>query len=237
MILQRKHGPGIGYDSPGYGDSQSSFTAVVRDKNGRETTRKVKMKYLENAPDGNKRLAVFEYPRDLKRLAYLTVSHKQGQDEQWLYDPETKQVQRIQSNNAFTPFSGLDITFEDISSQDVGKYNYSFVRNDTYNSQPVYVINRTPKDKNSGYGKLETWIDQASRQVVKIEYYDRANQHLKTMTLGDYQQFDNQYWRAMNIQVSNHQTGSGTEIRWDSVQYNTGLNANDFTPANLRFVN
>lgn len=233
----KRHGPLMGYGSPGYGDSQSRFIAVIKHPDGRQDVREIRLKYLENTPDGNKRLMIFDKPKDLKRHAMLTISHKDGADEQWTYDPETKQVKRIQSNNAFTPLSGTDITFEDISSQDIAKYQYEYLNDTRMDGQLCYVVNRIPKNRYSGYQRLETWIDKSTYLVKKIDYYDRSGALLKTLTLDSYQQFNDKYWRAGEMLMENHQTGRSTELLWSEYRFNTGLTEQDFTLTSLRNVN
>jgi len=233
----QRHGPLMGYGSPGYGDSQSRFIAIMTDANGNQQRREVRLKYLENTPDGNKRLIIFDKPKDLKRHALLTVSHKEGYDEQWLYDPEARQVKRLLSNNAFTPFAGTEIAFEDISSQDVAKYDYRFVGNQGCGEMQCYIINRIPKDRYSGYSRLETWIDQEDYLVRKIDYYERDNRLLKSLSLTDYQQYEGKHWRASEMLMQNHQSGGSTKLIWSEYQFNTGLSDNDFSLNSLRNVN
>ena len=233
----KRHGPLMGYGSPGYGDSQSKFIAVIKEADGTQNTREIRLKYLENSPDGNKRLMIFDKPKDLKRHAMLTVSHKDGADEQWVYDPENNQVKRILSNNAFTPFSGTEITFEDISSQDITKYDYQYERDAQLDGTPCYVINRFPKGKYSGYQRLETWIDKATYLVKKIDYYDRRGKLLKTLVMGNYQQFNDKYWRAGEMLMENHQSGRSTQLVWSEYRFNTGLTEADFSLNSLKNVN
>ena len=235
--VDQKHGPLMGYGGPGYGDSQSKFTAVITTDSGKQFTREVRLKYLENSPDGNMRIVVFDKPRDLKRHALLTISHKQGLDEQWSYDPETKQVARMNSNNAFTPFSGSEIAFEDISSQDIDKYRYEFVREENYQGKTIQIVNRFPKDRHSGYSRLETWVDADTYLVSKVDYYDKSGKLLKTLSLNGYQLYDDKYWRAQNMFMKNHQNGRSTKLTWSDYRFNTGLSKNDFNPSSLRNIN
>lgn len=232
-----KHGPLMGYGSPGYKDSQSRFTAIITDAQGHENRREVRIKYLETAAEGNKRLLVFDKPLDLKRHALLTVSQPKKEDEHWAYNPDNQQVKRLLSNNSATPFSGSEFNFEDISSQDLAKYDYRFERKDKLNDLPVTVVSRFPKDKNSAYGRLETWIDAQTFLILKIDYYDRSGELFKTLTASDYQLYADKYWRAKQINIKNHQTGKSTQLLWSNYQFDTGLTEKDFSLTSLRNVN
>lgn len=234
---EQQHGPLMGYGSPGYKDSQSRFTAITTDASGRESRREVRLKYLENDPDGNKRLLIFDKPLDLRRHALLTVSHPQGLDEHWAYDPENQQVKRLLSNNAATPFSGSEFNFEDLSSQDLEKYDYRFEREDQFEGSLCAVVNRFPKDKRSGYARLETWIDSQTYLIRKIDYYDRNEKLFKTLTAADYQLYNDKYWRAKSVNIHNHLSGKTTQLLWSDYQFNTGLADKDFTLTSLQNVN
>ena len=73
------------------------------------------------------------------------------------------------------------------------------------------------------------WIDSDIWRVVKTDYYDRKDALLKTLTIQDYQQYLDQYWRAGLMQMVNHQTGKSTEIQWSDYQFGTGLRERDFS--------
>lgn len=232
-----QHGPLMGYGSPGYKDSQSSFTAIIKDAKGNESRREVRIKYLETAAEGNKRLLVFDKPVDLRRHALLTVSYPEKLDEHWAYNPDNQQIKRLLSNNASTPFSGSEFNFEDLSSQDLAKYDYRFEREDQLDGIPCTVVSRFPKDKNSAYQRLETWVDAQTFLILKIDYYDRRGDLFKTLTASDYELFADKYWRAKQINIKNHQSGKSTEMLWSNYQFNTGLSEKDFSLTSLRNVN
>ena len=49
------------------------------------------------------------------------------------------------------------------------------------------------------------WTDHVYRQAVKIDFYDRKGELLKTFTLTGFEQFG-KYWRPGLIEAQNHQT-------------------------------
>ena len=88
----------------GYGDSSSEMTMELISKKGDVVTRKLRFKRLEVPGDGDKSLAVFESPRDVRGVGILSYSHKVEPDDQWLYLPALKRVKRIASKNRSGPF-------------------------------------------------------------------------------------------------------------------------------------
>ena len=65
-------------------------------------------------------------------------------------------------------------------------------------------------------------------QALKIEFYDRKNALLKTLTNHEYQQYLGQYWRPDRMEMINHQTGKETTLKWQNYSFQNGLTDRDF---------
>ena len=68
----------------GFGNTTARQNMVLRNKQGQESRRQLRIKVLEGADDGNKSLFVFDEPRCVKGTALLIHSHRKGSDDQWL---------------------------------------------------------------------------------------------------------------------------------------------------------
>ncbi|VAX09068.1 Outer membrane lipoprotein-sorting protein [hydrothermal vent metagenome] len=215
-----------------------NFTAVMtmelKNRQGEKSLRHMKTKVLEMLDDGDKTLIVFNRPRDVKGTALLTYSHKTGQDDQWLYLPALKRVKRISSRNKSGPFMGSEFAYEDLSSQEVEKYSYKYLRDEQLNGQDMFVNELYPVDKNSGYTRQIVWIDKQEYRPQQIVFYDRKNSKLKTLIFSKYKQYLDQYWRAGEMFMENHQTGKTTLLAWDDYKFRVGLKASDFTKNSLK---
>ena len=218
----------------GFNDLQAVMSMTLRNKHGEESMRHMRTKTLEVEGDGDKTLIIFDRPRDVKGTAMLTFSHKSGQDDQWLYLPALKRVKRISSRNKSGPFMGSEFAYEDLSSQEVEKYSYKFLREETLDGVEMFVNERDPIDPNSGYTRQVVWIDKAEYRPFKIDFYDRKNSLLKSLTFEGYQQYLGQYWRAEKMFMINHQTGKSTLLTWKDYQFRTGLKGSDFTRNSLK---
>ncbi|HCM05717.1 MAG TPA: outer membrane lipoprotein-sorting protein, partial [Oceanospirillales bacterium] len=106
----------------GWGDSTSSVIMTLRNAQGEESIREMRMKSLEVANDGDKGLTIFDTPKDVKGTAFLNFSHIEKSDDQWLYLPALKRVKRISSRNKSGPFMGSEFAYEDLSSFEIEKY-------------------------------------------------------------------------------------------------------------------
>lgn len=212
----------------GWQDSSATLVMILRNRHGQETTREIRSRSLEVPDDGDKSLIIFDSPKDVEGTALLTDSHKTGDDDQWLYLPALKRVKRIASNNKSGPFMGSEFAYEDLSSQEVEEYTYKYLRDDVYEGMEVFVFERYPVDENSGYTKQVVWMDKAEYRPWKIEYYDRKNSLLKTLTFHDYKQFAGKHWRPLRMEMVNHQTGKSTTLLFKDYQFKTGWTDRDF---------
>ncbi|MBU1140427.1 MAG: outer membrane lipoprotein-sorting protein [Proteobacteria bacterium] len=219
----------------GFIDYTADMEMILKNRHGNESKRSIRIKTLEVPGDGDKSLSIFDTPKDVKGTAFLTFSHKVGDDDQWLYLPALKRVKRINSRNKSGSFMGSEFAYEDIASQEVEKYNYKHLREEQYQGQNCFVGESYPVDQqNSGYTKRLTWTDKKEYRVLKVEYYDRKQSLLKTLTTEDYQQYLGKYWRPGMMHMVNHQTGKSTTLLWKNYQFRTGLSDNDFNSTSLK---
>ena len=123
---------------------------------------------------------------------------------------------------------GSEFAYEDLSSQEVEKYTYKYVRADTVLGVPGHVIERTPLDPNSGYARQLVWIDGTYWRTEKVEYYDRKNDLLKTQSYSGYRKYANDKWRADELLMTNHQNGKSTTLYWKDIRFGVDLSSRDF---------
>lgn len=219
----------------GFGNFTAREVMVLRNKQGQESRRQLRVKVLEVAGDGDKSLTVFDEPRDVKGTALLTHAHKKEADDQWLYLPALKRVKRISSSNKSGSFMGSEFSYEDLSPPEVEKYTYRYLRDEPCGDLTCTVTERFPVDKkSSGYSRQVVWQDKDELRTWKVEYYDRKDAHLKTLTIGKYKQYLDKYWRAGEMNMVNHLTGKSTDLTWTDYQFRTKLKARDFSKTGLK---
>ena len=220
----------------GFGNNVVDLKMTLRNRHGEESIRYITSKTLEVKDDGDKFLAIFSEPKDIRGTVVLTHSHKTGSDDQWIYLPALKRVKRIASNNKSGPFMGSEFAYEDISSQEVEKYTYKYLRDDTVGGIEYFVVERYPVDKKSGYSKQIVWIDKSEYRNKKIEFYDRKGDLQKTLTYNNYKQYLGKFWRAEEMFMENHQTGKSTLLSWEEYKFQTDLSERDFNRHSLKRV-
>lgn len=220
----------------GWGNSQATMKMILRNAYGEESVRILRVRYLEEEGDGDKSLMIVDKPSDVDGTALLTFSHAIEADDQWLYLPALKRVKRISSGNKSGPFMGSEFAYEDMSSPEVEKYHYKYLGEDVLDGVKSFKVESEPVDESSGYSRLVSWIDQDEYRTLKTEYYDRKGALLKTLTLGDYKRFLEQYWRPHTMVMHNFQSGKSTDLILSDYQFRVGLTSSDFTQNRLKKV-
>ena len=223
----------------GFMDSSVSMEMVLRNKAGSESRRKLRNKTFEMVDPsvGDKSMIIFDHPRDIDGTAFLTFSKITDPDDQWLYLPALKRVKRINSKNKSGPFMGSEFAYEDLSSQEVAKYTYTYLREEACPTEATlscFVIERVPTYKHSGYTKQVGWIDVEEFRPQQIDFYDRRGAHLKTLTHSGYQQYLGKFWRPDVMRVVNHQNGKSTDLIYKDYAFRTGVKESDMSKAKLK---
>ncbi|MBW7863415.1 MAG: outer membrane lipoprotein-sorting protein [Candidatus Hydrogenedens sp.] len=220
----------------GYGDTSSELFMVLRNRNENETRLELRIKTLEMPGDALRALVVFDTPKDVRGTALLTYAYADKDDEQWLYLPSVARVKRIAGGNQSGPFMGSEFAFEDMGSQRVEKYTYKHLRDEALDGQDCFVIERYPLNTKSGYSKQVAWLDKEAYRIHKVDYYDRKDALLKTLTLTDYKQYLDKHWRPGKMEMINHQNGKSTLLEWKNYQFRAGLTERDFDQNSLKNV-
>ncbi|WP_223552290.1 outer membrane lipoprotein-sorting protein [Aestuariivivens sp. NBU2969] len=215
----------------GFKSSTSNLKMTLKNKDGQVSERALEVRTLELIKDGDKSLIVFSSPKDVKGTSTLTYTHKLGADDQWLYLPSIKRVKRISSTNKSGPFVGSEFAYEDLSSQEVEKYTYKFLKADNN----LLKVEQYPVDPKSGYTRrVVTYNKSASYRIEKIEFYDRKNALLKTLTYSDYRFYKDKFWRASSLKMVNHQSKKETLLEFLNYDFDANLTEDDFTQNALK---
>jgi hypothetical protein len=126
----------------GWGDQRLSMQMILRNCQGQRSERMIRVCALDG--DGDKSPAIFDQPWDLKGTAFLSFTHAPAPDEQWLYLPALKRVKRISSVNKSGPFMRSGFVYQDLTSREVDKYSYRWLRDEELNGHDTMVSERIP---------------------------------------------------------------------------------------------
>ena len=218
----------------GWRDFRADVTMTLRNKRGQENDRQLHISGLEVQGDGNKGITVFNSPRDVKGTALLTHSHAVDADDQWLYLPSVSRVKRISSRSKAGRFMGSEFSYEDMSSFEIEKHEYKYLRDEQLKKYDCFVVESIPKDKYSGYTRQVNWLDKTYYRVRKVDFYDRKGALLKTLNHSRYQLYKGRHWRPHVSLMENHQTAVSTTLEWNNLTFDTGLTPKNFDQVSLK---
>jgi len=204
---------------------KSEATMVLINDKGQQRERKnsTLLKLQANGID-SKLLVKFSTPADIKGTGFLQVEHSDGDDDLWIYLPALKKSRRLVANNKKDSFVGTDFSYGDISLPKVDLYRHALLRSEAVDHHDCYVIESVPANDsvtaNSGYSKKITWVRKDSLLETKVEYYDLSGRLLKTQLTTDHKLVEPnpQRWFPLYREMTNHQTGHKTIIRFDKIE-------------------
>ena len=228
----------VKHSSSGYESARSVMEMILIDQAGNESKRVMYSISLENTEDskedGDKSLMEFKTPLDVKGTKFLSHEKIGKNNNQWLYLPALKRVKRITSKNKSGSFMGSEFSYEDLSSREPSKYTYSqeFQEVDL-NTTNTYQYERYPKDKYSGYSKQIIWVDASRFVVLKIDYYDKKKELLKTSIFSGYKKIKDTY-RMSKMSMVNHQSKKATTLKYLEDEIHQNLSEKDFSKRALQ---
>lgn len=209
----------------GWQSLEVGLDMLLVDAAGRESRRKVIERKIEDAQQPNKTLGIFLQPADVRGTVMLTHEKTYDSDEQWLFLPAFKRTKKINAANKSGSFLGTEFSWEDISTTELTKYRYRYLREEGDN----WIVERVPVYKFSGYSREVTSVNKGNYQTVKIEYYDRKSELLKTLTLGNWEKYLDRYWRPLRMEMVNHVNHKKTIITLSRYKMDVGLDKKMFS--------
>jgi len=218
----------------GFGNFTANLTMTLRNKRGQESKRELRLRVIEVEGDGDRTMFVFDRPRDVRGTAFLVHAHKDEPDDQWLYLPALKRVKRISSSKQSGSFMGSEFSYEDLSTVEVEKYTHRYLRDEACGDLQCFVLERVPLSEDSGYSRHLVWLDQEELRTIQVQFFDRRDEHLKTMVVEDYAQYLDRFWRGSTVAMTNHLTGKSTVLNWTDYEFGTDLDEGDFTRTALK---
>ena len=223
--------------SEGYGGETFDSTMTLYDAKGSVVVAyKLKNFNREGAVDSSgitRGLIRFVGPPDSKGTALLTHEPKRGEESRWLYLSETRQVKQIGAGSKSASFKGSELSYEDMSNETLEKYDYKLLGEAKLGGRSCWRVESKAKFSGSGYSRSITCYDKKEGYALKIEFFDKAGERLKTMLIKGYRKVQGK-WRPGVSQVTNHQTGRKTVLKTGNYKLKVKLPARMFTVAQLQ---
>jgi outer membrane lipoprotein-sorting protein len=164
----------------------------------------------------------FTAPGDVKGMAVLTTADGL----MYIYMPSYKRVRRVASHVRNQGFMGTDFSPEELAaaSLSVG-WNARLLTEDSN----TWTLELTPRSGNETiYSKMKVAVSKANRGVERIESYDSAGKLARTQVRTNWKRFG-PVNIPMLMTVTDHQTGSRSELHFSDCQVNTGISDAEFS--------
>lgn len=222
----------------GFKGETSQMSLELIDAYGQKTMREMETKVFETKETnaGDKSISTFLRPADVKGTKLLTWVFKEKDDDQWLYLPSSRRVRRISGGSKTGSFMGSEFSFEDLGGQEIEKFSHRWLKEGKIGNRSIDVIERIPKTT-SGYSKQHLYIDKEYKLTLKIEYYDRKGDLLKTGDFSEikpYKVGGRTIYRSNKIHMKNVQTKKESILQWSSRELGVTLSEKDFDQSALR---
>lgn len=204
-------------------DQKAEMTMNLIDKRGKIRSRSVKTYRMGD----EKQIMWFIKPADVKGSSFLRISHDDRDDDMWIYLPAFGKVRRIASSARNSNFMGSDFTYEDMETPNLNDFDYTLLREEQLEEKSCWVIERIPHEGISkNYLKMITWIWKEHFAPVREELYDgkgnlRKIKSIEVSQLG-------KYWIPSSITMENLKTNHKTELIFDKVEVDTGIDEQVF---------
>ena len=214
-------------------DTHTEFTMKLINKKGKERVRSVIQYSITDENNFDKSIIKFTAPANVKGVGLLTVEEEE-KDNQWLYLPATKRVRRISSNQKSDNFMGSDFTYEDIEKNELDDYKYTLIGEEIIDGVDCYVIESYAVSdeilKETEYGHMKSWISKNHFLQIQVNFYNLKDELIKIMYSKNISQVVNtDKWRAHYIIMENIKSGHRTELIYNELWIDQGVEESYFT--------
>ncbi|UCH11159.1 MAG: outer membrane lipoprotein-sorting protein [Fidelibacterota bacterium] len=210
-------------------DMVSDMTMVLTSRTG--STRTLTVHSARKGED--KQIIWFLAPADDRGVAFLKIEYEDREDEMRMWLPSFNKMRRISSSKKGESFMGSDLSYEDMTTRELDEYTYELLGEEELDGEPAWLMENIPKPElRSSYSKIISWVRQADVMPIKEEFYDRAGNLLKLRTM-EVQELKG-YTLPTRMFVKNVQKEHSTELIFENIEVDTGVQEDLFHERNLR---
>ncbi|MFT4978615.1 MAG: hypothetical protein ACI8S6_004525 [Myxococcota bacterium] len=158
-------------------NSIQTMRMVLVSKSGAERVREMELRVRR---DGEvlSSYTRFTSPSDVSGTQLVMVDNPQQADDQLLYLPALKRVQRIAGRARTGSFMGSDFAFEDLELSGAEDAQHTIVSEDAES----WVIETVPADSPL-YSRIRSTVSRADLVPRQVEYFDKRGELLKRLTI------------------------------------------------------
>jgi hypothetical protein len=221
-------------DNPDGENRKSVMTMELINHRGASRERTI-LSYSMDLDKDSKSIMFFQSPADVKGTGFLSWQYDDPDrdDDKWLYLPAMKKVRRISGSSAKNEnFMGSDFTYDDMGGRSLDEDEHKLLREESLNGSHCWVVESIPLEDDAVYSKTVSWIRQDALIPVKVEFYDRMGELLKTLEASEISK-EGGFWTSRKLEMTNHKRNHRTLILMEKVEYDIAMNESLFTVPSL----
>lgn len=217
------------------GENRKSVMTMQLINHRGATRERTILSYSLDLGKDSKSIMFFQSPADVKGTGFLSWQYDDPDhdDDKWLYLPAMKKVRRISGSSARKEnFMGSDFTYDDMGGRSVEEDEHKLIREESVDGFPCWVVESIPRESDAVYSRRISWIRQDALIPVKVEFYDRMGELLKTLVASGISR-ESGFWTVRNMEMINHQRNHRTKIILQTIEYDLVMNESLFTVPSL----
>ena len=208
---------------------------ILIDKRGNERVRNIRS-FSKKKGEDDQTIMFFESPADVKDTGFLTYDFddESRDDDQWLYLPALKKTKRIAAGDKSGSFMGSDISYADMSSRPLDRYEYTLMKETEIEGVPTWQVESIPNAEEAdetGYTKSISFVRQDNHVVVRAVSWVKKGNRLKYMEVKKLEQIDG-IWVATEMTMTTKKgktTRHKTVLRQHDVHFDQDLSQDFFS--------
>ncbi len=217
------------YNRPTGEDQTADLTMTLINSRGNTRVREIKQ-FSKDFGDVEKKIMYFIAPADVRNTSFMNWSYDEQDkdDDQWIYLPALKKTKRISSDSKSDYFMGSDFTYDDLGDRHPLEDKHKLLREEECEGEECYVVESISKEEDYMYSRTVSWVIKDKWIGLKKVFYDESGEHLKTLTVKDYEKIKD-YWIITHSIMQNVQKDHRTDMKLENVELETGIPDRRFT--------
>jgi outer membrane lipoprotein-sorting protein len=214
-------------------DGKAKVDMTITNRQGQTRQREfiILRKDIQDGGD-QKYFVYFLKPADVRKMVYMVHKHTQLQtdDDRWLYMPALDLVKRIAAGDKRTSFVGSDFLYEDVSGRSLEEDTHELIDA----GERFFVVKNMPKNPDTvEFSHYTVAIDRKNFVPMKMDFYDKQGKLYRVIESEKVEIIQN-FPTVVKSSVTDLKTGSKTEMEFNDVKYDIGLDEDIFTERYLR---
>jgi hypothetical protein len=157
--------------------------------------------------------------------------------EMWNWVPGIERIIKIAPSMLSQSWMGSDFTNDDLINQSsvVVDYTHQMVKEETFDGEPVYVIDATAKpDAPVVWSRLRLWISKANYLQRKVEFFDEFDELVNRMQTFDIKQLGGRAVATRLEMIPADEPGNKTELIYHQAQYDFAIETEFFSLSQMQ---